>query len=79
LDLSAVIPIFHRFLVTFLVTNDLNENSNLKENLGYASDYDTTPCYLEDEDWWNAHFPNDLKLAHAKSAYALLKSAFQFG
>ena len=66
LELQGLLSTFHDFLVDQLATNGFPPTESLKQYLTFA-DFD-----LEEEAWFQEHFPNSLQLAHAYEAYRLL-------
>jgi len=64
--LDSLLPTFHDFLVDQLASGGFPASESLKQYLTYA-DFD-----LEEEAWFQDHFPASLCLAHAFEAYHLL-------
>lgn len=66
LELQGLLSTFHDLLVDQLSTNGFPATESLKQYLTFA-DFD-----LEEETWYQQHFPDGLRLAHAYETYHLL-------
>jgi hypothetical protein len=75
LELEVLLPVFKMFLLTTCVAEQIAPDSELKGSLDWCTVAEGAVHandFMNEFDWFNAHFPESIELKHAVAAYKFL-------